>query len=259
MIAGRIFSLDGRTALVTGASSGLGARFARVLAANGARTVCVARRRERLEELVAQIKAEGGQALALDADVADRDAMAQVFDKAEAAFGPVTVLVNNAGIARQARALEQPASLWREVLDINLDAVWFNAQLAAQRMAAANIPGSIVNIASILGFGAGRSLSAYAVAKAGVVQLTRAMALELGARGIRVNAIAPGYFATEINAEHLASDKGKAMTRDIPLGRFGEEGDLDGVLLLLASQAGSFITGATYVADGGQLAGIRGA
>ena len=258
MLAADLFSLNGRVALVTGASSGLGRRFAQVLAANGAKTICVARRRERLDELVQAIEAAGGSALAVAADVGDRDAMAAAFDAAETAFGTVTVLVNNAGIGRQARVLEQSEELWRDVLGVNLDSVWFAAQMAAQRMAKAGVPGAIVNIASILGFGAGRSLSAYAVAKAGVVQLTKAMALELGPRGIRVNAIAPGYFVTEINHDFLTSEKGAAMAREIPLGRFGAAGDLDGLLLLLASDAGAFITGSTHVADGGQLTGIRG-
>ena len=258
MLAAGLFSLNGRVALVTGASSGLGRRFAQVLAANGAKTICVARRRERLDELVQAIEAAGGSALAVAADVGDRDAMAAAFDAAETAFGTVTVLVNNAGIGRQARVLEQSEELWRDVLGVNLDSVWFAAQMAAQRMAKAGVPGAIVNIASILGFGAGRSLSAYAVAKAGVVQLTKAMALELGPRGIRVNAIAPGYFVTEINHDFLTSEKGAAMAREIPLGRFGAAGDLDGLLLLLASDAGAFITGSTHVADGGQLTGIRG-
>ena len=258
MLAADLFSLNGKVALVTGASSGLGRRFAQVLAANGAKTICVARRRERLDELVQAIEAAGGSALAVAADVGDRDAMAAAFDAAETAFGTVTVLVNNAGIGRQARVLEQSEELWRDVLGVNLDSVWFAAQMAAQRMAKAGVPGAIVNIASILGFGAGRSLSAYAVAKAGVVQLTKAMALELGPRGIRVNAIAPGYFVTEINHDFLTSEKGAAMAREIPLGRFGAAGDLDGLLLLLASDAGAFITGSTHVADGGQLTGIRG-
>ena len=170
----------------------------------------------------------------------------------------MTILVNNAGIARTGRVSDQPAEIWRETLDVNLDAVYFNAQLAAGRLLAAGKPGSIINIASILGFGVAKGVSAYAVAKAGVVQLTRAMAVETGSRAIRVNAIAPGYFITEINDAYLQSEAGAAMARDIPLRRFGAEGDLDGVLLLLASNAGAFINGATYVVDGGQMIGLRG-
>lgn len=258
MKAADIFRLDGEVALVTGASSGLGARFAKVLAANGAAVVCVARRRERLDALVRDIEASGGKAMAATANVADRDTMRAAFDAAEARFGTVTVLVNNAGIAKPGRMIDQSYESWRQVLDIDLDAVFTNAQIAAQRMIAAGRSGSIVNTASIAGFGATKGLGAYAVAKGGVLQLTRAMALEFGARGIRVNAIAPGYFVTEINSDYLLGPGGEAIRKDIPLGRFGADGDLDGVLLLLASKAGAFITGAAYVADGGQMVGLRG-
>jgi len=257
MKAGTIFNLDGRVALVTGASSGLGARFARVLAANGAAVVCVARRAERLEALVAEIEAGGGRALAVGADVADRAAMAAAFDAAEKAFGTVTVLVNNAGVGLSGKVIDQPEQVWRDTMSVNLDAVYFNAQEASRRMVAAGQPGAIINIASILGFGVGKGLSAYAVSKAAVVQLTKALAIELGRHNIRVNAIAPGYFVTEINADYLAG-KGAAMVKDIPLGHFGGEGDLDGPLLLLASQAGAFAHGATFVIDGGQMIGLRG-
>jgi 3-oxoacyl-[acyl-carrier protein] reductase len=257
MKAETMFSVAGRVALVTGASSGLGARFARVLAANGARVVCVARRVDRLAALVKEIEAAGGQALAIGADVSDRAAMTAAFDAAGKAFGTVTILVNNAGIGLAGRVTDQPESIWRDTMSVNLDAVYFNAQEAAQRMIAAGKPGAIVNIASILGFGVGKGLSAYAVSKAAVVQLTKALAIELGRAKIRVNALAPGYFVTEINADHLARH-GDAMKKDIPLGHFGAEGDLDGPLLLLASEAGAFIHGATYVVDGGQMIGLHG-
>jgi NAD(P)-dependent dehydrogenase (short-subunit alcohol dehydrogenase family) len=257
MKAETMFSVAGRVALVTGASSGLGARFARVLAANGARVVCVARRVDRLAALVKEIEAAGGQALAIGADVSDRAAMTAAFDAAGKAFGTVTILVNNAGIGLAGRVTDQPESIWRDTMSVNLDAVYFNAQEAAQRMIAAGKPGAIVNIASILGFGVGKGLSAYAVSKAAVVQLTKALAIELGRAKIRVNALAPGYFVTEINADHLARH-GEAMKKDVPLGHFGAEGDLDGPLLLLASEAGAFIHGATYVVDGGQMIGLRG-
>lgn len=257
MKAETMFSVAGRVALVTGASSGLGARFARVLAANGARVVCVARRVDRLAALVKEIEAAGGQALAIGADVSDRAAMTAAFDAAGKAFGTVTILVNNAGIGLAGRVTDQPESIWRDTMSVNLDAVYFNAQEAAQRMIAAGKPGAIVNIASILVFGVGKGLSAYAVSKAAVVQLTKALAIELGRAKIRVNALAPGYFVTEINADHLA-EHGEAMKKDVPLGHFGAEGDLDGPLLLLASEAGAFIHGATYVVDGGQMIGLRG-
>jgi NAD(P)-dependent dehydrogenase (short-subunit alcohol dehydrogenase family) len=258
MPASELFSLSGRVALVTGASSGLGMRFAEVLAENGAAVALVARRTDRLAALKARIDAGGGRATAIAADVLDRAAMARAFDEAERIFGTVTLLVNNAGVAHSGRAIELPAEEWRRVLSTDLDAVFFWAQEAARRMIAANRQGAIVNIASVLGFGVSKGTAAYATAKAGVVQLTKALALELAYKGVRVNAIAPGWFVTEINRDYLMSDKGAALTREIPIGRFGEDGDLDGVLLLLASDAGRYITGATYVVDGGQMVALRG-
>jgi 3-oxoacyl-[acyl-carrier protein] reductase len=258
MKASELFDLSGHVALVTGASSGLGMRFAEVLAENGAAVVLVARRTDRLAATKARIEAAGGQAIAIGADVLDRTAMAQAFGEAEKTFGTVTLLVNNAGVAHSGRALELPAEEWRRILSTNLDAVFFWAQEAARRMIAAGRQGAIVNIASVLGFGVSKGTAAYATAKAGVVQLTKALALELAYKGVRVNAIAPGWFVTEINRDFLLSEKGAAMTREIPVGRFGEDGDLDGVLLLLASNAGRYITGATYVVDGGQMVALRG-
>jgi len=147
---------------------------------------------------------------------------------------------------------------WRKVLATNLDAVFFWAQEAARRMLAAKKQGAIVNIASVLGLNVAKGAVAYATAKAGVVQVTKALAVELAFKGIRVNAIAPGWFVTEINDSYLMSEAGAAIKREIPMGRFGNAGDLDGALLLLASDAGSYITGATIVADGGQVVQIKG-
>jgi len=258
MKASDIFDLTGRVALVTGASSGLGARFAEVLAANGAKVALVARRTERLETLKRNIEAAGGSAVAVAADVLDRDGMLRAFDAAEAAFGAVTILVNNAGVAHADRAVELPQAEWRRVIGTNLDAVFFWAQEGARRMLAAEKKGAIVNIASVLGFGAAKGVVAYATAKAGVVQMTKALGLELAFRGVRVNAIAPGWFDTEMNHEFLNSPEGAAMTREIPAGRFGADGDLDGALLLLVSNAGDYIAGTTIVVDGGQLTALRG-
>jgi 3-oxoacyl-[acyl-carrier protein] reductase len=258
MKASELFDLSGRVGLVTGASSGLGFRFAEVLAANGAAVALVARRKERLVALQAKIEAAGGRAVAIEADVLDNASMRRAFDAAEAAFGTVTILVNNAGVAHSTRAVDLPEAEWRRVLSTNLDAVFFWAQEAARRMLAADKPGAIVNIASVLGFGVGKGVVAYAAAKAGVVQVTKALGLELAFKGIRVNAIAPGWFVTEINRDYLASDEGRKLTRDIPVGRFGGGGDLDGALLLLASDAGRFIAGATIVVDGGQMVALRG-
>ena len=258
MKASDLFSLKGRVALVTGASSGLGIQFAKALADNGAAVALVARRVGRLAEVKLGIEAAGGRAIAIEADVTDRAAMAGAFDAAEKEFGTVTILVNNAGIAHGGRAIDMTPEEWRKVLATNLDAVFYNAQEAARRMLAANKPGAIVNIASVLGLSVARGVAAYATAKASVLQLTKALAVELAFKGIRVNAIAPGWFVTEINDEYLMSEAGAAIKRDIPMGRFGASGDLDGALLLLTSDAGSYMTGATLVVDGGQVVGIKG-
>jgi len=258
MTAAKIFDLAGQVALVTGASSGLGVRFAQCLADNGAAVALVARRADRLAEVKTRIEAAGGRAVALEADVRDRAAMQRAFDAAEAAFGTVTILLNNAGIAHSGRAVDMAEEEWRRVLGTDLDAVFYWAQEAARRMLLANKRGAIVNIASVLGLGVAKGVVAYATAKAGVIQLTKALALELAFKGIRVNAIAPGWFVTEINDEFLSGERGEAMKRDIPMGRFGDEHDLDGPLLLLVSEAGRYMTGTTLVVDGGQVVALKG-
>jgi NAD(P)-dependent dehydrogenase (short-subunit alcohol dehydrogenase family) len=258
MKAAEMFSLKGRVALVTGASSGLGVQFAKALADNGAMVALVARRADRLKMLKDEIEGKGGKVLAIEADVTDRAAMTRAFDAAEKAFGTVTILVNNAGIAHGGRAVEMSSDEWRKVLSTNLDAVFFWAQEAARRILAANKQGAIVNIASVLGLAVAKGAVAYAAAKAGVVQVTKALAVELAFKGVRVNAIAPGWFVTEMNNDYLTGEAGTAIKREIPMGRFGNPGDLDGALLLLVSDAGSYITGATIVVDGGQVIQIKG-
>jgi 3-oxoacyl-[acyl-carrier protein] reductase len=259
MKAADMFSLKGRVVLVTGASSGLGQQFARALADNGAAVALVARRADRLAAFKAELEKSGARAIAIEADVTDAAAMKAAFDAAETAFGPVTILINNAGVAQKPlRAIEVDADEWRRVLSVDLDAVFYWAQEGARRMIAAGKQGSIVNIASVLGFGVAKGTAAYAVAKAAVVQATQALAIELAFKGVRVNAIAPGWFVTEINDTYLTGEAGNAMKRDIPMGRFGEKGDLDGALLLLASDAGRYMTGATIVVDGGQVVQLKG-
>jgi NAD(P)-dependent dehydrogenase (short-subunit alcohol dehydrogenase family) len=258
MKAGEMFNLKGRVALVTGASSGLGTQFAKALADNGAAVALVARRVDRLKAMKEEIEGKGVRAVAIEADVTDRAAMTRAFDAAEKALGTVTILVNNAGIAHGGRAVEMPPEEWRKVLSTNLDAVFFWAQEAARRMLAAKKQGAIVNIASVLGLAVAKGAVAYAAAKAGVVQVTKALAVELAFNGIRVNAIAPGWFVTEMNDDYLAGEAGAKIKREIPMGRFGNAGDLDGALLLLVSDAGSYITGATIVVDGGQVIQIKG-
>ena len=258
MKAAEMFSLKGRVALVTGASSGLGTQFAKALADNGAAVVLVARRADRLKALKDEIESKGGKAIAAEADVTDRAAMTRAFDAAEKAFGTVTILVNNAGIAHGGRAVEMSPEEWRKVLSTNLDSVFFWAQEASRRILAAKKQGAIVNIASVLGLAVSKGAVAYAAAKAGVVQVTKALAVELAFKGVRVNAIAPGWFVTEMNDDYLSGEAGDAIKREIPMGRFGNPGDLDGALLLLVSDAGSYITGATVVVDGGQVVQIKG-
>jgi 3-oxoacyl-[acyl-carrier protein] reductase len=258
MKAADMFSLKGRVALVTGASSGLGVQFAKALADNGAAVALVARRADRLKSLKDEIEGKGGRAVAIEADVTDHAAIARAFDTAEKAFGTVTILVNNAGIAHGGRAVEMPPEEWRKVLATNLDAVFLWAQEAARRLLAAKKQGAIVNIASVLGLAVSKGAVAYAAAKAGVVQVTKALAVELAFKGVRVNAIAPGWFVTEMNDDYLSGEAGAAIKREVPMGRFGNPGDLDGALLLLVSDAGSYITGATVVVDGGQVVQIKG-
>src|SRR4029079_13030033 len=258
MRAADIFDLKGRVAMVTGASGGLGLRFAEVLAANGASVALVARRADRLAEAKAKIEKAGGNAIAVEADVLDRAQMNRAFDQAEKALGTVTILVNNAGVAHSTRATDLSEDEWRRVVGTNLDAVFFWAQEGAKRRLKAGVKGSILTIASVLGFGVSKGTIAYATATAGVIQMTKALGNELAFKGVRVNAIAPGWFVTDINRDYLSSEAGKKLTRDIPVGRFGQDGDLDGALLLLASNAGSYIAGATIVCDGGQMVALRG-
>jgi 3-oxoacyl-[acyl-carrier protein] reductase len=259
MKASQMFDLTGRVALVTGASSGLGVQFARALADNGASVALVARRADRLSALRDEIEARGGRAVAIEADATNREAMLRAFDTAEAALGTATILVNNAGVAQKAlRAIDVSPEEWRRVLSLDVDAVFYWAQEAARRMLAAKVEGSIVNIASVLAFGTGKGVASYATAKAAVVQITKSLAVELAFKGVRVNAIAPGWFVTEINDKYLETEAGAALKRDIPMGRFGERGDLDGALLLLASNAGRYITGATILVDGGQVVQLKG-
>jgi 3-oxoacyl-[acyl-carrier protein] reductase len=259
MKASELFDVAGRVALVTGASSGLGVQFARALADNGAAVALVARRADRLAALRDEIEARGGRAIAIEADATERAAMLRAFDTAESAFGTVTILVNNAGVAQKAlRAIDVTPEEWRRVLSLDADAVFYWAQEGARRMLAAKEEGAIVNIASVLGFGVAKGVAAYATAKAAVMQITKSLALELAFKGVRVNAIAPGWFVTEINDTYLQGEAGEKMKRDIPMGRFGEAGDLDGALLLLVSKAGRYITGATVVVDGGQVVQLKG-
>lgn len=254
MDALNIFSLKGKTVLITGASSGIGAHLARLASRAGAQVVLTARRLERLNALAQELQAQGQQALAVTLDVTDRASVEAAFDSAEAKFGLVDVVLNNAGIGNGIRALNVSEQDWRNMLATNLDGVWRVAQCAAQRMAKQNKPGSIINVASILGLRAGTGHSHYSAAKAGVVQLSKSLALEFARYNIRVNALAPGYFKTEMNDAYFESEKGRSYIQDIvPMRRLGSLKELEGPFLLLASEAGSFITGEVLAVDGGHL------
>jgi NAD(P)-dependent dehydrogenase (short-subunit alcohol dehydrogenase family) len=250
-----LLSLTGKSALVTGASSGLGKHFAGVLARGGAKVVLCARRIERLEELAAGLRAAGADAVAVPLDVTNRDSVDKAFEMAEAAAGPLSVVVNNAGIADPVFFTRMSEESWRSVLDVNLDGVFRVAQEGARRMEKHG-GGSIINIASVLGLGVVKSLAHYCASKGAVIQLTKAMALELARSGIRVNAIAPGYISTEMNADFLVSDEGRKLLSKVPMLRAGSLGELDGPLLLLASDAGSYMTGSVVSVDGGTLLSI---
>lgn len=249
------FDLGGKVALVTGASSGLGRHFAQVLARAGAKVALAARRVDRLEDAAAEIAAFDGRALPVALDVRDRASIEAAFDAAETELGPLAIVVNNAGIAASKPFLAESDAEWADIIATNLDGARRVAQVAAQRMARHGRGGSIVNVASILAFGVKAQLGAYAAAKAGLVSLTRTMAVELARDQIRVNALAPGYIATELNRDFLASEAGQAIVKRVPLRRFGQAADLDGALLLLASDAGRWMTGSVIVVDGGHGVG----
>ncbi|MDZ7644222.1 MAG: SDR family oxidoreductase [Woeseiaceae bacterium] len=247
------FRLDGRTALVTGASSGLGSHFARTLASAGATVVLAARRRERLESLAKKITDAGGTAHCVDIDVTDGESVDKAFAEIDALGLELDILVNNAGIARSGFVSELSEEDWDAVLDTNLKGVFLVARAATQRMIKRGQGGSIVNIASVLGYRVSKALSPYIAAKSGVVNFTRALALENCRFGIRVNSIAPGYFSTEINQGFLETEAGRKNLQQVPMRRAGRYEELDGALLLLASDAGSYMTGSNITVDGGHL------
>lgn len=246
------FRLDGKVAIVTGASSGLGAGFAAALASVGARVVVAARRLDRLEEVLAAIRKDGGQALAVACDVAVPEDCRAVVEAAVREFGTVDVLVNNAGLGPAVPASRETPESFRAVIDVNLNGTFWMAQECARVMQ----PGSsIVNVASMLGLVASRFPQAsYSASKAGVIGLTRDLAQQWsGRKGIRVNALCPGYVVTEMNADH-ADQIGAVNTAETMLGRFGEQHEMDAALIFLASPASSYVTGTTLTVDGGYTA-----
>jgi 3-oxoacyl-[acyl-carrier protein] reductase len=244
------FDLSGKVALVTGASQGLGRRFAQVLAEHGATLGLAARQAEKLEELRQAIETAGGRAASYALDVTDTAAIDPALDRIEAALGPIDLLVNNAGVAVSKGVLEQTEADWDKVVGTNLKGAFFIAQAVAKRMVARG-GGNIVNIASVLALDVVGHLAPYAASKGGLWQVTRTMALELARHNVRVNALAPGYIETEINRAFLATEAGERMKRRVPQRRFGTPEDLDGALLLLASDASRYMTGSLILVDGG--------
>lgn len=245
-----MFSVAGKSALVTGASSGLGASFARLLAERGAEVTLAARSVGALDELCAEIKASGGVAKTVRLDVGDAGSVKSAISDSDSVFD---IVVNNAGISIAKPALETSETDWDAVMDINLKGVFLVASAAARRMRDEGRRGSIVNIASIAGLRVAGGLASYAASKAGVIQLTRALSLEWARYGIRVNAIAPGYIETNINRGFFDTEAGKAMIKRIPQRRLGTADDLAGALLLLCSDAGRYMTGSTVTVDGGHV------
>jgi len=241
------FDLSGKIALVTGASSGLGAHFAKCLGEAGAAVVLAARRADRLQSLQAELAKAKIAAKAIDLDVTSGDSVAAALDAA----GPIDVLVNNAGISIVKPALEMPEKDWDAVVDTNLRGAWLMAQGAARRWVADNRPGSIVNIGSILGLRTIGQVAPYNASKAGLIHLTRALAMEWARHQIRVNAICPGYIETEMNSALWKTPSGQKLIERIPQRRIGQPEHLDGALLLLASDAGEFMTGSVITVDGG--------
>jgi 3-oxoacyl-[acyl-carrier protein] reductase len=248
-----LFDVGKETILITGASQGLGRQFARLLSGHGAAVVLAARQLAKLDSLEQEICARGGRAIAVQMDVTDMASIGAAIERAEAQLGPISVLINNAGIAVEKLAVEQTEADWDAVINANLKGAYFIATEVARRMIARKQGGNIVNIASVLGLGVSKFLSPYTVSKAGIIQATKALALELAANGIRVNALAPGYIDTEMNHDFWSTPGGEKLARRIPQRRVGNEADLDGAIMLLASSASRYMTGSVVTVDGGYL------
>jgi 2-deoxy-D-gluconate 3-dehydrogenase len=244
------FDLSGKTALVTGGGTGLGRQFARTLALAGATVVLAGRRREPLESCAEAIRSAGGIAHCVLLDVSSGESVESAFEVVER-ISPVDVLVNNAGIAGSGALLEVTEDTWDAVLDINLKGAWLVARAAVRKMIERRAPGSIINVASVLGSAVQKGTANYPAAKAALLHLTRQMALEWAKYAVRVNALAPGYFMTELSAAFLSSESGKAMLKRMPMRRVGDPAELAGALLLLASGASSYMTGSVITVDGG--------
>jgi NAD(P)-dependent dehydrogenase (short-subunit alcohol dehydrogenase family) len=245
------FSVAGEVVLVTGASSGIGRRFAEVLGAAGAKVALAARREERLAELAREIDERGGEALPLACDVTKPDSITAAIEAAEARLGKLAVLVNNAGVVVSKPLFEHTEEDWDYVVDTNLKGAWLMAREFAHHLVERKRAGRIINISSVLASRTIGRVPAYCAAKAGLTHLTHILAMELARYGILVNAIAPGYVETDFNRAFFQTDPGKALIGRIPLKRLGQAADLDGALLFLASPASAYVTGTVLAVDGG--------
>ena len=248
-------TLDGHIALVTGASSGLGRRFALTLARAGAKLAVTARRVERLEELAGEITAFGGRALPIRLDVTKAADIRACVDAVETTLGAIDILVNNAGVADAKWLTDMTEDDYDFIMNTNLKGAWMVAMEVGRRMIAHGRGGKIINIASIAGLRVSKQLALYGMSKAALIQMTKSMAHEWARHGIQVNAIAPGYIETEMNADYFHTARGKAQVEAMPRQRLGRPEDLDGLLVLLASPASEFITGAVVPVDDGQSLG----
>lgn len=248
-----LFDVSKEVVLVTGASQGLGRHFAQLLASHGAAVILAARQTDKLESLAREITSSGGRAAAVRMDVTDGKSVADAFDAAEAALGPVSVLINNAGVVVEKAAVDQTEADWDKVLNANLKGSFSVATEFARRSIARKGGGSVINISSVLGIGVIGHVSTYSASKAALIQLTKSFALEWASKGIRVNALAPGYIDTEFNHDFWATPPGERLIKGIPQRRLGQESDLDGAILLLASQASRYMTGSVITVDGGFL------
>lgn len=248
-----LFDVSKEVALVTGASQGLGRHFARLLASRGASLVLAARQVDKLEDLASEIRAQGGEAIAVRMDVTDNASIVQAFAAAERGLGPISVLINNAGVVVEKAALDQTPDDWDKVLNANLKGAFMAATEFARRAIARGQGGSVINISSVLGIGVIGHVSTYSASKAALIQLTKSLALEWAPKGIRVNALAPGYIDTEFNHEFWSTPGGERLIRKIPQRRLGADSDLDGAILLLSSAASRYMTGSVVTVDGGFL------
>ena len=250
MTPAQLFDMTGKLALVTGGGTGLGRQFALTLAQAGATVILAARRVEPLKETAATIGDNGGTAHCVALDVTDATAVASTF-KAINDIGALDVVVNNAGSAAAGSLLEIDDEVWDRIMGVNVKGAWHVARAAVQQMIARGRGGTIINVASVLGFAMQKGTANYPASKAALLHLTRTMALEWARYGVRVNALAPGYFRTEMSDGYVTSERGKAMVERMPMRRLGEPAELSGALLLLASNAGAYLTGSVITIDGG--------